>query len=96
MFIDQTNFNEDLSRWDVSNVVNMDGTFAGATSFNGDLSSWNVSNVVNMTCMLMGATSFDRQLGGAWSSSTATKHVMFNNSPGTITGRTKTAYGTIA
>ena len=95
LFEYQADFNEDLSRWDVSNVVNMNRTFNGATSFNGDLSHWNVSNVEDMNSMFMGATSFDRQLGGAWSSSTATKHWMFYNSPGTITGRTKTANGTI-
>ena len=95
LFINQAGFNEDLSRWDVSNVVKMNGMFAGATSYNGDLSSWDVSNVVNMDSMLSGATSFDRQLGGAWSTSTADKRWMFDNSPGTIAGKTKLANGTI-
>ena len=35
------------------------------------------------------------QLGGAWATSTARKDRMFNNSPGTIAGRTKDADGTI-
>ena len=69
--------------------------FEGATSFNGDLSRWNVSNVEGMGRMFSGATSFDRQLGGAWSTSTANKTWMFRNSPGTIAGRTKRADGTI-
>ena len=38
-----TLFNEDLSRWDVSNVVNMQSMFTLARSFNRDLSKWNVS-----------------------------------------------------
>jgi len=95
LFEDQADFNEDLSRWNVSNVVHMRCMFQGATSFDGDLSRWNVSNVENMYCMLEGAASFDRQLGGAWSTSTADKGFMFLNSPGTIAGKTKHAYGTI-
>ena len=96
LFIDQAGFNEDLSRWDVSNVVNMNGMFMSATSYNGDLSSWNVSNVENMNWLFADATSFDRQLGGAWATSTADKYHMFENSPGTIAGKTKLAGGTIA
>ena len=82
--------------WNVSNVRRMGRMFAGATSFTGDLSSWDVSNVVRMTRMFFGATSFDRQLGRAWSTSTAEKTQMFENSPGTIAGKTKLANGTIA
>ena len=37
----------DVSEWNVSNVITMDGLFAGS-NFNGDLSKWNVSNVTNM------------------------------------------------
>jgi hypothetical protein len=40
------------------------------------------------------ATSFDRQLGGAWSTSTAQKRWMFRDSPGTITGKTNGIEGT--
>ena len=59
--------------------------FYGATSFNGDLSRWNVSNVVNMGSMFLGATSFNRQLGGAWSTSTAEQQGMFGGGcPGSI------------
>ena len=45
MFTGATNFTSDLSGWDVSNVVNMWGTFMNATSFDSDLSSWNVASV---------------------------------------------------
>jgi surface protein len=62
LFHDQAGFNEDISRWNVSNVVNMAGMFDGATSFNGDLSRWDVSNVVNMSCMFADATSFNGDL----------------------------------
>ncbi|GMH55278.1 hypothetical protein TrST_g4655 [Triparma strigata] len=41
-------FNEDISRWDVSNVTSMKSMFCEAFAFNGDLSPWDVSNVTNM------------------------------------------------
>ena len=41
-FFGKEDFNEDISRWDVSNVVGMSFMFNGATSFNGDISSWDV------------------------------------------------------
>jgi surface protein len=42
-----SNFNGDISRWDVSNVINMAGMFQGS-QFNGDISKWNVSKVKDM------------------------------------------------
>ena len=44
---DFSEFNGDISNWDVSNVTNMQCTFF-RSSFNGDISKWNVSNVKNM------------------------------------------------
>ena len=38
-------FNQDLSSWDVSNVVNMAYLFMEADDFNGDVSTWDVSDV---------------------------------------------------
>ena len=35
-------FNEDISRWNVSNVTTMEYMFYGAKTFSSDLSSWNV------------------------------------------------------
>ena len=90
-----SSFNCVLSGWDVGQVQNMGGTFQGATSFNGDLSRWDVGQVQNMN-LTFSRTSFDRQLGGAWATSTATKFSMFANSPGTIAGKTKNVFGTIA
>ena len=95
LFYEQDDFNEDISRWNVSNVVTMGGMFYYAALFNGDLSCWDVGQVQDMFAMFMGTTSFDRQLGGAWSTSTATKVDMFYNSPDTIAGKTKDARGSI-
>ena len=46
-------FNGDISEWDVSNVINMIGMFAGSkfTGENGDISNWDVSNVTYMSFM---------------------------------------------
>jgi len=37
-------FDQDLSRWDVSNGNNFYGMFLGAAAFDQDLSRWDVSN----------------------------------------------------
>ena len=94
LFREKANFNGDISRWDVSSVTNMLSMLKRATSFNGDISQWDVSNVMHMEYMLEGATSFTHQLGGAWSTSTASKVWMFYNCPGSIAGKTNNADGT--
>ena len=43
-------FNGDISKWDVSNVINMKEMFTGS-EFNGDISNWDVSNVTDMDYM---------------------------------------------
>ena len=95
LFSSRRDFNEDISRWNVSNVVDMGYIFYYATSFNGDLSCWDVGRVRSMDQMFFGATSFTHQLGGAWATSKADQFMMFLNSPGTITGKTKDAHGTM-
>ena len=50
LFIRQSNFNGDISEWDVHNVEIMQGMFERST-FNGDISNWDVSNVNSMYCM---------------------------------------------
>ena len=41
----ETNFNGNISNWDVSNVKNMSDMFFVCESFNQDISHWNVSKV---------------------------------------------------
>ena len=43
-----TDFNGDISAWDVSNVTNMDGMFLDCKVFNQDISDWDISNVKNI------------------------------------------------
>ena len=87
MFYEATSFtfNSDISKWGVSRVTGMNGVFYEATSFNGDISKWDVSAVINMNNMFMGATSFKQKLcGAAWIHSKASKNLMFEGSPGSI------------
>lgn len=46
MFNGASEFNGDISNWDVSNVSQMSFMFGAASSFNQDLSNWIVSNVI--------------------------------------------------
>ena len=43
-----TNFNGNISNWDVSNVENMVWMFGGCSKFNQDISNWDISNVTDM------------------------------------------------
>ena len=49
----RSNFNGDISEWNVSNVEDMDYMFYNSefTSKNGDISNWNVSKVEDMSSM---------------------------------------------
>ncbi|GMH54049.1 hypothetical protein TrST_g5741 [Triparma strigata] len=71
-------FNEDISRLDVSNVTTMEHMFNRAKAFNGDLSSWNVSNVTTMEVMFFDASEFNGDLS-AWDvSNVTTMRAMFS------------------
>ena len=55
-------FNEDISAWDVSNVVSMGCMFANAEHFNQDISNWDVSKVADMSAMFANAKRFNQNL----------------------------------
>jgi surface protein len=71
MFNGASNFNGDLSAWDVSSVTVMNGLFLGASNFNGDISTWDVYSVTNMGSMFNGASNFNRDVS-AWDVSSVT------------------------
>ena len=48
--INFSDFNGDISQWDVSNVEDMSNMFEGS-KFNGNISKWDVSNVTDMSKM---------------------------------------------
>ena len=47
-------FNGDISKWDVSNVTNMAAMFMQNERFDRDISDWDVSNVIFMDYMFYG------------------------------------------
>jgi surface protein len=51
MFLNNTVFNSDISKWIVSNVEDMSYMFAGTNSFNQPIGDWDVSNVEYMNDM---------------------------------------------
>ena len=62
-FSNCSQFNGDITDWDVSNVTNMSSLFKNAILFNQDLSNWDVFNVEAMNSMFYQATAFDQSLG---------------------------------
>ena len=75
-YIEQEDFNQDISSWDVSNVTNMFNMFTGATSFNQPIGDWDVNSVTNMEEMFLG-TPFNQPIGNWDVSSVAGMHYMF-------------------
>ena len=55
MFLVADSFNQDISDWDVSNVIYMGEMFAYASSFNQDISDWDISSVEYMDDMFYNA-----------------------------------------
>ena len=66
-----TNFNGDLSAWDVSTIMNMDSLFAACGSFNQDISSWDVGKVTDMRWMFSSASAFNQDIS-SWDVSKVT------------------------
>lgn len=50
-----SNFNGNINKWNVSNVKNMDCMFSSAFKFNQPLNDWNTSNVESMCYMFSDA-----------------------------------------
>ena len=63
MFIGCDKFDNDLSKWNVSNVTNMEKMFIGCRTFKGiGLSSWDVSNVEDMSGMFKNCINLSEDL----------------------------------
>ena len=56
----QSDFNQDISGWDVSNVIDMSGMFSGS-AFNQDLSGW---NIISATNIMFANSAFDQNISG--------------------------------
>ena len=72
---DLSEFNGDISKWNTSNVTNMEGIFCFAENFNQSINDWDVSNVTDMSNMFYGAKNFNGTLNN-WNTSNVTN--MFN------------------
>ena len=80
LFYRNTDFNQDISRWDVSNVTNMTQMFGYAEQFESDLSYWNTSKVEYFSDMFYGTKKFNSDLS-QWNVSKGLKfNGMFHNS----------------
>jgi len=61
LFMD-TDFQGDVSQWDVSNVKDMSYMFIRCYNFNCDLSKWDVSNVTNMYAIFYECSNFNKDI----------------------------------
>ena len=77
-----SNFNGDISNWDVSNVTSMDSMFWNSKIFNQDISQWDVSNVTSMLEMFYRAESFNQNISNWNTSNVKTMNSMFANAKG--------------
>ena len=79
MFFYAAAFNQPISSWDTSKVINMESMFSGAAAFNQPIGSWDTSQVTNMYGMFNGAAAFNQPIG-SWDTSQVTNMgQMFKN-----------------
>jgi surface protein len=71
MLYGATAFNQDIGRWNTSNVTDMSYMFFRATTFNQDISNWDTAAVTDMHSMFYGATTFNQDIG-VWDTSNVT------------------------
>ncbi|WP_338960878.1 MULTISPECIES: BspA family leucine-rich repeat surface protein [unclassified Spiroplasma] len=65
MFADNLTFDQNISSWNISNIVDMSYMFYDAKKFNQDISKWNTSKVTNMMGMFWNAKKINQNLS-AW------------------------------
>ena len=75
-----SNVTDDITSWDVSNVINMRAMFFNSPNFNQDISKWDVRNVRDMSYMFHRATSFNQDIGN-WDVSTVRNDPSDPNDP---------------
>ena len=76
---EDSEFNGNISNWNVSNVTNMDSMFR-LSRFNGDISNWDVSNVTTMEGMFM-RSNFNSDISNWDVSHVKFKSYIFYNCP---------------
>lgn len=73
-----TNFNADVSTWNVGSVTLFSDAFR-LTSFNQPIGSWNTANGTSMLTMFNGATSFNQTIGSWDTGNVTTMSGMFQS-----------------
>jgi surface protein len=58
MFYEAKNFNQNISSWDISNVINMVSMFYGTREFNQNISNWNLENIEDLNEIFEEAKAF--------------------------------------
>lgn len=62
IFSENASFNQDISKWNVSNGSNFSSMFSNASSFNKNISNWNVSNGLAFANMFNNANVFNQDI----------------------------------
>lgn len=57
-----SNFNQDVTNWNTSNITSMTYLFSYMTSFNQDIGNWDVSKVTNFSNMFLYTDTFNQDL----------------------------------
>lgn len=70
MFVEDSVKN-DLTKWDVSSVINMPSIFADNVNFNQNIGNWNTSNVTNMFSAFKNCSAFNQDIS-RWDTSKVT------------------------
>mgnify|MGYP000194145818 FL=1 len=71
LFQNKTEFNQDISKWDISRATTLRGMFINAHKFNQNIASWDTSNVIHMGDMFNMTKEFNQDIG-AWDTSKVT------------------------
>ena len=78
MFVDASDFNQNIGDWRVGNVTDIRGMFEGAVAFNQDIGRWDVSGVTDIRGMFNGASAFNQDIGDWDVSDVTSLRDMFN------------------